>query len=76
MASVDRLLYSLNEATLSPAASEAFPRGCLAIAIVLVSAWVLGPLGGLSTHPKAVSIVLKIVFRSIDRSSKKKKVKA
>ena len=58
-AAVDRALYALappgGGAVLPPAVSAALPRALLAVALVLVSAWVLGPLGGLGSQPRVVS---------------------
>ena len=58
-AAVDRALYALappgGGTVLPPAVSAALPRALLAVALVLVSAWVLGPLGGLATQPRVVS---------------------
>ena len=58
-AAVDRALYALappgGGTVLPPAVSAALPRALLAVALVLVSAWVLGPLGGLGSQPRVVS---------------------
>jgi hypothetical protein len=58
-AAVDRALYALappgGGTVLPPAVSAALPRVFLASALVLVSAWVLGPLGGLATKARVVS---------------------
>lgn len=57
-AAVDRALYALappgGGTVLRPAVWAALPRALLAAALVLVSAWVLGLLGGLATQPRVV----------------------
>ena len=59
-AAVDRALYALappgGGSVLPPAIAAAMPRALLAVALVLVSAWVLGPLGGLGSQPRVVSV--------------------
>ena len=56
---VDRALLALAPPgggnLVNPAVSAALPRVLLGVALVLVSAWVLGPLGGLGSQPRVVS---------------------
>lgn len=74
-AAVDRALYALappgGGTVLPPAVSAALPRALLAVALVLVSAWVLGPLGGLGSQPRVVSEKKRTRRRSLSEKEQR-----